>query len=233
MLLLSHGELEQMTTSAPRKRGRPPGKAFDTRERLLAATRIVYGQRGIHSTTVEMILEEAGVSRPTFYKYFASAREAIELVVVSMNDDVEALLAKIFTTEQKRYYDYLPMVLSGYLNWGRAQGTLMQARFRELHDTTSPVCTHRTAHNLRIMNMIATMMIGHGAPRPSDVALSSLVHSIEFLGYQFCVAADHSEMPIYMQVMARNAFAMLGTREDWEAAMDDAFYARLLGLERA
>ena len=138
-----------MSEGAAQRRGGVAGnsKAEATRARILAAGRTVYGEQGMHGTTVQRILKEAGISRPTFYKYFASAPEVIDEIVQSCNAEVEGLFVKVFAQPQKAFYDYLPMALSGYLNWGRSLGPLMIARFRELHDVSSPVSRYRDAHN--------------------------------------------------------------------------------------
>jgi AcrR family transcriptional regulator len=185
----------------------------------------------MHGTTVQRILKEAGISRPTFYKYFASAPEVIDEIVQSCNAEVEGLFVKVFAQPQKAFYDYLPMALSGYLNWGRSLGPLMIARFRELHDVSSPVSRYRDAHNERIVMILHEAMKAHGRTPPDSLALKTLVQGIEHLGYQFCAEAEHTDMPRYITVMARLCVSMLGQREDWEAMLASPFFSRLMALE--
>ncbi|WP_062816345.1 TetR/AcrR family transcriptional regulator [Alcanivorax sp. NBRC 102024] len=214
-----------------KRRGRPAGKTADTRERIIDAAREVYGEHGTYGTTVALILKQAQVSRPTFYKYFSSAVDVIDEVVRQCNQEVEQLFVRIFEQPQKEFYDYLPMALSGYLNWGRSQGLLMEARFRELHDRSSPVSRYRDEHNRRIASTLHSSMVRHGRTPPDDLALTSLVQGIEHLGYQFCMQAEHTEMPRYIEVMGRLCIAMLGNRHDWQEMMASPFFSRLLGLE--
>ncbi|MED5389543.1 MAG: TetR/AcrR family transcriptional regulator [Pseudomonadota bacterium] len=216
-----------------KKRGRPAGQAGNTRARILQAARQVYGEHGTYGTTVALILKQAGVSRPTFYKYFSSALDVIDVIVRDCNEEVEQLFVKVFEQPQKAFYDYLPVALSGYLNWGRSLGPLMEARFRELHDLSSPVSRYRDDHNRRIVRILHDSMIEHGRTPPDDLALTSLVQGIEHLGYQFCMQAEHTEMPRYIQVMGRLCIAMLGDRNDWQDMMASAFFSRLLGLEES
>jgi AcrR family transcriptional regulator len=182
---------------------------------------------------VALILKQAQVSRPTFYKYFSSAVDVIDDIVRLCNEDVERLFVKVFQQPQKEFYDYLPMALSGYLNWGRSQGLLMEARFRELHDLSSPVSRYRDEHNQRIVAILHDSMVKHGRTPPDDLALTSLVQGIEHLGYQFCMQAEHTEMPRYIEVMGRLCIAMLGNRHDWQEMMASPFFSRLLGLEES
>lgn len=223
-----------MNERAAQRRGSPAGKngkAEATRARILAAGRSVYGKQGIHGTTVQRILKEAGISRPTFYKYFASSAEVIDDIVQSCNAEVEGLFLKVFAQPQKAFYDYLPMALSGYLNWGRSLGPLMTARFRELHDLSSPVSRYRDAHNQRIVTILHDAMQAHGRTPPDGLALETLVQGIEHLGYQFCAEAEHTDMPRYITVMARLCVSMLGKREDWDAMLASPFFSRLMALE--
>ena len=222
-----------MSERAAQRRGSVAGnsKAEATRARILAAGRTVYGEQGMHGTTVQRILKVAGISRPTFYKYFASAPEVIDEIVQSCNTEVEGLFLKVFAQPQSAFYDYLPVALRGYLNWGRSLGPLMIARFRELHDVSSPVSRYRDAHNERIVMILHEAMQAHGRTPPDSLALKTLVQGIEHLGYQFCAEAEHTDMPRYITVMARLCVSMLGQREDWEAMLASPFFSRLMALE--
>jgi AcrR family transcriptional regulator len=55
---------------------RPPGPVAATqRERILAATELLIGEKGCAGTTIEGIVKEAGVSSVTFYEHFADKEE--------------------------------------------------------------------------------------------------------------------------------------------------------------
>ena len=86
-----------------KRRGRPAGKTADTRERIVDAAREVYGEHGTYGTTVALILKQAQVSRPTFYKYFSSAVDVIDEVVRQCNQEVEQLFVRIFEQPQKEF----------------------------------------------------------------------------------------------------------------------------------
>ncbi|MDA4110570.1 TetR/AcrR family transcriptional regulator [Mycolicibacterium holsaticum] len=53
-----------------------------TRERLLAATAEVLGRHGMTKLSLSDVALEAGVSRPTLYRWFASKRELLDAFVV-------------------------------------------------------------------------------------------------------------------------------------------------------
>src|SRR4051812_26662654 len=63
----------------------------DARGRLEQAALTLYGERGFDSTTVAEIAEHAGLTKRTFFRYFADKRE----VLFSGSEALEAL----FVTE--------------------------------------------------------------------------------------------------------------------------------------
>lgn len=60
----------------------PPGTSDLTRERILAATAEVLGQRGMTKLSLSQVARQAGVSRPTLYRWFASKTELLDAFVV-------------------------------------------------------------------------------------------------------------------------------------------------------
>jgi AcrR family transcriptional regulator len=53
------------------RRGRPPQSEADTaaaRARIVKATAEVFAEHGSHGLSVALIIERAGIARPTFYR---------------------------------------------------------------------------------------------------------------------------------------------------------------------
>lgn len=63
-----------------------------TRERLLAAAKQVFAERGIHGAAVEDICEAAGFTRGAFYSNFASKQE---LLVTLLGVEHDLLMARV------------------------------------------------------------------------------------------------------------------------------------------
>lgn len=63
----------------------------DARRRLLAAAERCVGRHGIRKTTMEDIAREAGISRPSVYRYFADREE---LLLNVMSEHSRALVKK-------------------------------------------------------------------------------------------------------------------------------------------
>lgn len=53
-----------------------------TRERILAATAAVLGRQGMTKLSLSEVASQAGVSRPTLYRWFASKQELLDAFVV-------------------------------------------------------------------------------------------------------------------------------------------------------
>lgn len=71
-------------TSLPEVRLRPERKTAPARAQVLEATTRLLAHAQLHEISVENISQEAGVSRPTFYAYFASKLEIVlELYTVA------------------------------------------------------------------------------------------------------------------------------------------------------
>ncbi|WP_159228923.1 TetR/AcrR family transcriptional regulator [Mycolicibacterium vanbaalenii] len=60
----------------------PEGPDNSTRQRILAATAEVLGRNGMSKLSLSEVATQAGVSRPTLYRYFACKRELLDVFVV-------------------------------------------------------------------------------------------------------------------------------------------------------
>ncbi|MDR3661419.1 MAG: helix-turn-helix domain containing protein [Mycobacterium sp.] len=65
-----------------------------TRERLLVATAAVLGRQGMTKLSLSEVAAEAGVSRPTLYRWFASKQDLLEAFVEWERDFYERGVAK-------------------------------------------------------------------------------------------------------------------------------------------
>jgi len=65
-----------------------------TRERILAATAAVLGRQGMTKLSLSEVAAQAGVSRPTLYRWFASKQELLEAFVVWERSFYERGVAK-------------------------------------------------------------------------------------------------------------------------------------------
>jgi AcrR family transcriptional regulator len=77
-------------TSARRRRqvARDRGpKSSRTRRAILDAARTVFARQGYLDTTVELIVDEAGISRGSFYTYFESKVDVLRTLAAGLNEE--------------------------------------------------------------------------------------------------------------------------------------------------
>jgi AcrR family transcriptional regulator len=140
-----------------------------TRTRLLDAARVALGRQGPRKVSLSAIATEAGVSRPTLYKYFASK---------------EALLHALSAHEQQRFRAGLAVALDGLTGPARLDRALrymveFQRAYpmRELVLIEPEFMLGQLAHTLRTMRSSlvplfeeADPRVGAGAVPPADLA---------------------------------------------------------------
>jgi AcrR family transcriptional regulator len=69
------------------------------REQILVAARTCFLRNGIHSTTMQDLIREAGLSVGAVYRYFKSKNEIINAIATSVAGGLAVLLEEIATTQ--------------------------------------------------------------------------------------------------------------------------------------
>lgn len=168
-----------------RSRGRPPKPASpddSIRETILNATRFVYADYGYRSFSVELLLAEAGVSRPTFYRHFKDKYEAINIVVERAN----VLLVKEVEqsiSDSQSLKEVVDRGVDAYFNWGLEIGKLAGSIYREIHDPESPASVHRDNNIVKLTAILQAA--GERSGQKLDTTVyNALVHVIEHVGHR-------------------------------------------------
>lgn len=216
-----------------RGRGRPPlskEEADAVRNRLLHATAVVFGEQGYHGVSVELILQQCGVSRPTFYRYFRNVDEAIDLVLRDVNNS----LIESITMAVDQAVGPLQKVEAGLMawrKWGEETGPLLKSIFAEIHDARSPAAAHRRRVLEAVGNELNAAAIKLGRPSFDPIQIEAFVIGVEFLGYRFHFGPDGPTEDSWKrtrQSMLRLAVGLLGGPLEWAHA---AQLAEVLGLD--
>lgn len=100
---------------------------MSARERMVEAAFVLFDEQGYDATTVEQIVESAGVSRSTFFRVFGSKED----VIFPRHDDLHARIdARLATGTRDTYLlavsEAARVVLEQYL----AEGALARSRYR-------------------------------------------------------------------------------------------------------
>lgn len=207
--------------SVGRPRGRPrqsEAAAAAVRDRIVRATAAAFAEVGSRGLSVALIIERAGIARPTFYRYFANAEEPLQQVL----DASDLALVDGLTAALDGAQDEMGMVLGGidaYLGWARDHGPALRPLFAELHDPSSPVSPHRE----RTLRMLRERLLARfdrlGRPRPSSLDIDVLLHAFEYVGFRVAMSdSPDATMQWARATMARIALALLGTTADLELA---------------
>lgn len=223
------------TVPPKRGRGRPPmtdSDAGKARDRILQATRQVFARAGYHDISVEQVIAEAGVSRPTFYRYFHSVDEAVELLVSQVNQDLIQRIMAALSSEAEPAAKVEAAVLA-WRGWGEDMGEFLRPFFGELHDPRSPVGRQRQLTIGLVSAQIAEAVVLLGRVRPSPLRVAVFIDGMEFLGYHYHLNTprDEASWNEARQAMFRLAIGLLGDASDWGNALDLArdFHVNLKG----
>lgn len=94
-----------------------------SRIRILDGAMRAFGERGYTDTRVEDIIQAAGVSRPTFYKFFANRDEVFDAIAESQAFSViQAMKGAISIASDP--LERLNLSLDAYLRWRAAIGPM-------------------------------------------------------------------------------------------------------------
>lgn len=222
----------RVTPVPPRPRGRPKKTAEERaayERAIVQATRKVFARTGYHALSVELILAEAGVARPTFYRYFASVNEPMELVLRDLYRDLVDSIAEVLDGGLARAAK-LEAVLLAYRNWGARLGPVLKALFSELHDVHSPVSRHRRRTLARLSKMLLADWRAEGRPAPSALIVDALLIGVEFLGYRYHLRSRRSpaDWKATRDAMLRLALGLLSGEHELAHALP---IAHSLGID--
>ncbi|HXG27226.1 MAG TPA: TetR/AcrR family transcriptional regulator [Nevskiales bacterium] len=197
----------------PRPPGRPKASAAqraENEELVLAAAEVVYARHSYHEITVEQILVEAGISRPTFYRWFSGKDEVLERVVQRAND---ALLARM-NASMSQAEDLMGRIAAGvdaYIQWGLDTGPVVLALYREAHLPGSPVHKDRRRVGEGTLRLYMDQVQKLGRPVAHPLLYQSIIAAILHAGsWLFSKQAPtEQEIRLARQVMLRIAQSAL------------------------
>lgn len=142
--LPARGERSRRTTRRAGP-GRPKATAADlaeNRELVIGAAERVYARMNYADITVEDIISEARISRPTFYRWFANRDALLTEIVRRANDALIASLSGA-AAGHPSMVEKIQAGVDAYLAWGIETGRRVPALYREATQPASPVFKDR------------------------------------------------------------------------------------------
>ncbi|WP_063051865.1 TetR/AcrR family transcriptional regulator [Nocardia arthritidis] len=209
------------------RRGRPrqtQEQAEEVRARIVLATAEVFTRTGSRGLSVAQIIEQAGLARPTFYRYFGNANEPLLAVLDSSNEGlVGGIRAALTGTDEP--VELGIRLIDAYLDWARGHGPMLRPLFAELHDPGSPVSAYRERALDDIRDLVRETFAELGRPVPSPLDLDAALHLCEYVVYRISAGAapgaepDADTVAAARLTMIRVLLTTLGTRVDVEYAL--------------
>jgi AcrR family transcriptional regulator len=194
----------------------PAGRAH-ARTEILIHSIAVFSRRGLDRTTVQDLLDAAGISRRTFYKYFRNKFDVLESIY---QISVENMILR-FRREAERarsVADVIGNTCNIYFDYHLSLGPIIRLMMEEARRADSVLAPHRaTAYETVAGVMQAEMQ------RVTGRALDTLVYqtliwtlesySLDLLSHTDCSAGTVTH---YKQVMSGIAEAILAGQADWQ-----------------
>ncbi|WP_069166280.1 TetR/AcrR family transcriptional regulator [Nocardia altamirensis] len=210
------------------RRGRPPQtqeQADEVRARIVLATAEVFTRNGSRGMSVAQIIEQAGLARPTFYRYFGNALEPLHVLLDASNHGLVGGIRTALTGTDAPVELGIRLI-DAYLGWADGHGAMLRPLFAELHDPASPVSAYRERAFDDIRALVRETFTELGRRVPSALDLDAALHVCEYVVYRVSAGTapgaepDAETVAAARLTMIRVLLTTLGTRADVEYALD-------------
>ncbi|MCM6772262.1 TetR/AcrR family transcriptional regulator [Nocardia sp. CDC159] len=213
---------DAVVTSHSPRRGRPPQtpeQADEVRAKIVLAAAAVFTEHGSRGLSVARIIDRAGLSRPTFYRYFGNAEEPLHALLTASNEGLVGGIRAALAGSDEPVRLGIGLI-DAYLDWARGHGPMLRPVFAELHDPASPVSAYREQAFDDIRALVRAKFAELGRPAPATLDLDTALQVCEFVVYRLS-AADPApaELAAARLTMIRSVLVTLGRREDVELAL--------------
>lgn len=159
------------------------GPSAETRERIVAGARDVLAAAGLGATTVQHVLERAGVSRRTFYAYFAGKEDVVRAVYEACTADlVDRIRVAIRDAEDppRKVTD----AMRAYLRFQEEGGALLMHLQAEAVRPESALAPRRRATLDALVSLVDDAVVGTLGLRVDPTVYRTLLIGIEGLVIQ-------------------------------------------------
>lgn len=192
----------------------------EARERLLKAASLLFYREGIHSVGVDRVIEEAGVTRATFYRHFPGKDD---LVTAYLEREDRALRAAAEKAAKKATdpRDLLPMVLDGVadeVGRKRYRGCPFINAAAEYPDAKHPVRVAIREHRAWFKGVLVQAVTLAGRPDAEALAESLVLLRDAALvgGY---LDGSHTAKPAFLRT-ARKVCGLEAAEQEAETTAD-------------
>lgn len=162
----------------PPKTSIPPSMSARAVESgIVVAARAVFARRGFVATRVEDLLDEAGVARRTFYRYFTSKEDVLAAVY-------ELAMAELLGAIERASSVADPSigvrtVIDRYIDFHVEHSDLVRVLFEQSARSDSPLAAHRRRFRTQILRTWARLASTRGATPVEGFTYVALVSALE------------------------------------------------------
>jgi AcrR family transcriptional regulator len=214
-------------TTPRRGPGRPRRTDEETakvRRRIVDAAERTFAREGYHGVTATRVIEEAGLTRTNFYRYFRNSDEPLRVVFERCTIDLHTLIEE-GVGPVPHGPERIVAGIDAYLAWSRRYRHLLPAMTADLHDPASPVSTLRQE---ALDAVVAIMSRDYGEsewPLPSRTTLDIFVNAVEYTCHRLYVDTEGTAEDVARarDMMLRIATAILASDERWGRMVDSGF----------
>lgn len=206
-----------------RSRGRPPKSKADEetmKANIVTATIQAFAEHGYHNMTVDHVLANANISRPTFYKYFRQLEEPLSIAAHNIHIDLIERIKAALQADGDAILN-AAAAFDAYVDWGKSLGEVLRPLYAEFYQTTSPISVFRLKTIEAIQKLIIETVVKSGRPKPTQLIIGLYTTGVEFIAFQYLLHSDLSE-DAYAETrltMFRLLLATLGTNQDYQLVM--------------
>ncbi|MDB4837318.1 TetR/AcrR family transcriptional regulator [Marinomonas sp.] len=151
----------------------------DTKTRIVEAGNRIFYESGFISVRVEDVLEAAGASRGSFYKFFDHKTNLAEEVLKSRASQYEDFLTESIN-QSSGFSEGITAVFTSLIEWDEIHGShgcLFQTSKIELGDRQEIIAVAIT-HKQKVQKILHDFLLKHGGSEP-DRGASSLMLLME------------------------------------------------------
>ena len=206
-----------------RSRGRPPKSKADEetmKANIVSATIRAFAEHGYHNMTVDHVLANANISRPTFYKYFRQLEEPLSIAAHHIHIGLIERIKAALQADGDAILN-AAAAFDAYVDWGKSLGEVLRPLYAEFYQTTSPISVFRLKTIDAIQKLIIETVVKSGRPKPTPLIIGLYTTGVEFISFQYLLHSDLSE-DAYAETrltMFRLLLATLGTNQDYQLVM--------------
>lgn len=160
---------------APESLTRAPAKV-----EILVNSLLVFLARGTSDVTVQDLLDAAGISRRTFYKYFRNKVDVLESLY-KLSTDIMVVRFKSDVGQAQTVADAAARMVAVYFGYHRDLGPVIRLMQEEAVRSDSPLMPHRVAGMANVVGLVNAEVRRISGREIDPLVIQSLLWAMESL----------------------------------------------------